>query len=258
MFATGSPCVPGHSGRSCSSPKAEVAAVHEANRARWQISTDQPQHLVIGLFIRDVAGVPSSHSWLPPTSSTRSGGATTAIKSMARPCSAASAGCSRQISSAPWNAPWPGQRGHSTCESPKSQFWGCDSGSFALTTSWSLPLCCETLSNTRNGSGPSSRRCSDLRHMLAGAWSRRISEESAGARPRSLLRPQALGDGVPGPARSVSCPPQSLEFRQKLVLRDVGPDGAALQGQCVCGIYGDRRWHRQRPGPGPPGGKVSI
>jgi hypothetical protein len=43
-----------------------VAAVHKANQASWQISTDQPQHLVIGLFIRDVAGVPSRHSWLPP------------------------------------------------------------------------------------------------------------------------------------------------------------------------------------------------
>jgi uncharacterized protein YndB with AHSA1/START domain len=32
--------------------------MHEANQASWQISTDQPQPLVIGLFIRDVAGVP--------------------------------------------------------------------------------------------------------------------------------------------------------------------------------------------------------
>jgi hypothetical protein len=45
-----------------------VAAVHEADQASWQISTDQPQPLVIGLFIRDVAGVPSRHSWLPPAS----------------------------------------------------------------------------------------------------------------------------------------------------------------------------------------------
>ena len=42
--------------------------MYEANQASWQISTDQPQHLVIGLFIRDVAGVPSRHSWLPPAS----------------------------------------------------------------------------------------------------------------------------------------------------------------------------------------------
>jgi hypothetical protein len=49
-------------------PRAEVAAVHEAGRTSWQISTDQPQPLVIGLFIRDVAGVSSRHSWLPPAS----------------------------------------------------------------------------------------------------------------------------------------------------------------------------------------------
>ena len=42
--------------------------MHEANQASWQISTDQPQHLVIGLFIRDVAGVFSRNSWLPPAS----------------------------------------------------------------------------------------------------------------------------------------------------------------------------------------------
>jgi len=42
--------------------------VHEAGRASWQISTDQPQPLVIGLFIRDVVGVSSRHSWLPPAS----------------------------------------------------------------------------------------------------------------------------------------------------------------------------------------------
>src|SRR5665647_613823 len=51
-------------------PRAEVAAVHQAGRASWQISTDQPQPLVIGLFIRDVAGVPSGNNWLPPTSPT--------------------------------------------------------------------------------------------------------------------------------------------------------------------------------------------
>jgi hypothetical protein len=43
-----------------------VAAVHEADQASWLISTDQPQPLVIGLFIRDVAGVPSRNSWVPP------------------------------------------------------------------------------------------------------------------------------------------------------------------------------------------------
>jgi hypothetical protein len=39
-----------------------VAGVHEANQASWQISIDQPQSLAIGLFIRDVAGVPSRKS----------------------------------------------------------------------------------------------------------------------------------------------------------------------------------------------------
>jgi hypothetical protein len=43
-------------------PRAEVAGVHEANQASWQISIDQPQSLAIGLFIRDVAGVPSRKS----------------------------------------------------------------------------------------------------------------------------------------------------------------------------------------------------
>src|SRR5680860_135337 len=70
--------------------------------------------------------------------------------------------CSRQSLSEPWNVPWRGQRGHSTCESPKSQSWDSNSGSFALTTSWSVPLCCGTPPNTGNSSCPSSRRCSDL------------------------------------------------------------------------------------------------
>ena len=42
--------------------------MHRAVRASWEIGVDQPQHLLIGLFIRDVAGVPSRHSWLPPAS----------------------------------------------------------------------------------------------------------------------------------------------------------------------------------------------
>jgi len=44
--------------------------VHEVDQASWQISTDQPQPLLIGLFIRDVAGVPSRKSCLPPASPT--------------------------------------------------------------------------------------------------------------------------------------------------------------------------------------------
>ncbi len=39
--------------------------VHKADGASWQIRIDQPQSLAIGLFIRDVAAVPSRHSWLP-------------------------------------------------------------------------------------------------------------------------------------------------------------------------------------------------
>ena len=42
--------------------------MYEAGRANWQISIDQPSPLMLGLFIRDVAGVPSSLSWLPPAS----------------------------------------------------------------------------------------------------------------------------------------------------------------------------------------------
>ena len=68
----------------------------------------------------------------------------------------------------------------------------------------------------------------------------------------SFLRPQALGYDVPGPAQSRYSSPQSPVFRLKLALRDVGPDGAVLQGQCVCG--GDQGGR----GSGPPGGKVSI
>ncbi len=39
--------------------------MHKSGRASWQIHIDQPRPLAIGLFIRDVAGVPSRHSWLP-------------------------------------------------------------------------------------------------------------------------------------------------------------------------------------------------
>ncbi len=39
--------------------------MHKADGASWQIRIDQPQSLAIGLFIRDVAAVPSRHSWLP-------------------------------------------------------------------------------------------------------------------------------------------------------------------------------------------------
>lgn len=48
------------------SQRAEVAGVHEGSQASWQISIDQSQSLAIGLFIRDVAGVSSRNSLLPP------------------------------------------------------------------------------------------------------------------------------------------------------------------------------------------------
>lgn len=34
-------------------------------RASWRIGMDQPENLVIGLFVRDVAGLKSRHTWLP-------------------------------------------------------------------------------------------------------------------------------------------------------------------------------------------------
>ena len=43
----------------------EVAEVREAGRTSWRIGIDEPQPLVIGLFVRDVSGLTSSHVWLP-------------------------------------------------------------------------------------------------------------------------------------------------------------------------------------------------
>jgi hypothetical protein len=39
--------------------------VGEQDRTSWQIGMDQPENLVIGLFVRDVAGLKSRHTWLP-------------------------------------------------------------------------------------------------------------------------------------------------------------------------------------------------
>jgi hypothetical protein len=39
--------------------------VREAGRTSWRIGIDEPQPLVIGLFVRDVSGLTSSHVWLP-------------------------------------------------------------------------------------------------------------------------------------------------------------------------------------------------
>ena len=37
----------------------------EQGRTSWQIGMDQPESLVIGLFVRDVAGLKTRHTWLP-------------------------------------------------------------------------------------------------------------------------------------------------------------------------------------------------
>ena len=37
----------------------------EQGRTSWQIGIDQPENLAIGLFVRDVAGLKTRHSWLP-------------------------------------------------------------------------------------------------------------------------------------------------------------------------------------------------
>jgi len=39
--------------------------VGEQGRTSWQIGMDQPENLVIGLFVRDVAGLKTRHTWLP-------------------------------------------------------------------------------------------------------------------------------------------------------------------------------------------------
>ena len=39
--------------------------MREAGRTSWRIGFDEPQPLVIGLFVRDVAGLKSRHVWLP-------------------------------------------------------------------------------------------------------------------------------------------------------------------------------------------------
>jgi len=39
--------------------------VREQGRTSWQIVIDQPEPLVIGLFVRDVAGLKTRHTWLP-------------------------------------------------------------------------------------------------------------------------------------------------------------------------------------------------
>ena len=77
-------------------------------------------HRRSSLFVRR----PNSRRSSPRTSSTPSAGARHAIKSMARPCTAASARCSRQGLSETWNGPGRGKLSRSTCGSPRSQSQG--------------------------------------------------------------------------------------------------------------------------------------
>lgn len=39
--------------------------MREQGQTSWQIRMDQPESLVIGLFVRDVAGLKTRHTWLP-------------------------------------------------------------------------------------------------------------------------------------------------------------------------------------------------
>ena len=39
--------------------------MRQAGPASWRIGFDEPQPLVIGLFVRDAAGLKSRHTWLP-------------------------------------------------------------------------------------------------------------------------------------------------------------------------------------------------
>jgi len=51
--------------RDCNVVHGVVAHVEEQGRTSWQIGIDQPENLVIGLFVRDVAGLKTRHTWLP-------------------------------------------------------------------------------------------------------------------------------------------------------------------------------------------------
>jgi len=44
--------------------------MRQAGQVSWQISIGEPQNLAMGLFIRDVAGLTSTHTWLPPAAPT--------------------------------------------------------------------------------------------------------------------------------------------------------------------------------------------
>ncbi len=44
--------------------------MRQAGQASWLMSIDEPRNLAMGLFIRDVAGLTSTHTWLPPAAPT--------------------------------------------------------------------------------------------------------------------------------------------------------------------------------------------
>lgn len=44
--------------------------MRQAGQVSWQVSIGEPQNLALGLFIRDVAGLTSTHTWLPPAAPT--------------------------------------------------------------------------------------------------------------------------------------------------------------------------------------------
>jgi len=44
--------------------------MRQAGQASWQISIGEPQNLAMGLFIRDVTGLTSTHTWLPSAAPT--------------------------------------------------------------------------------------------------------------------------------------------------------------------------------------------
>jgi len=61
--------------------------MRQAGQARWQMSIDESQNLAMGLFIRDVIGLTSTHTWLPPAAQTvpPAGGGSPAVGRMVEP-----------------------------------------------------------------------------------------------------------------------------------------------------------------------------
>jgi len=46
--------------------RTEVADMRQTGPASWCVGIDEPEAPVLGLFVRDVAGLTSRHVWLPP------------------------------------------------------------------------------------------------------------------------------------------------------------------------------------------------